>query len=165
MLSFPSNVRHVQELICQTAMDNHSTLKHSFSSSSISESHSSTSTLQINNWDLFGERCGKTGSQNISLNEVDIVYVFCSWLNSHSTYKLLGSYVLLVIQFSVGIFLSSVLDRTSFELKDLHSEIVAILFSTIWWWHCFCKFIMCYLNHSVKNTTYPIAELEVQCSF
>lgn len=85
-------------------MDNHSTLKHSFLSSSLSESHASTWTLQINNWELFEEHCGKTVSQSTTLKEVDIVHVFCSWLNSHSIYKLLLVAVLLVIQFSMGIF-------------------------------------------------------------
>lgn len=47
LLYFPSNARRVQKLICQTAMENHSTLKHS----ALSESHSSTWTLQINNWE------------------------------------------------------------------------------------------------------------------
>lgn len=154
MLYFPSNVRHVQKLICQTAMDNHSTLKRSSLSSSLSESHSSTWTLQINYWEWSGSIVAKQ-SLRIALNEVDIVYVFCSWLNSHVQFYLqvAASYVLLVIQCSVGIFLNSGLGRTSFELKEFYSEIMVILFSTICQWHCFCKFVLCYLNLSVKSTT------------
>lgn len=47
LLYFPNNVRHVQELICQTAVENHSTLKRS----SLSEPHSSAWILQISNWE------------------------------------------------------------------------------------------------------------------
>lgn len=46
VLYFACKARCVQELICETAMENHLTLK----CSCLSESHSSAQILEINNW-------------------------------------------------------------------------------------------------------------------